>query len=119
LRQITQFTFVLGLLASNLFDKKKWEVKYRNHSHKQQSKSFLTKREAEIFERKVLTELSQNIWSNPSDANILLEEIWNQWLASKSELKVKTRTDYESLWNIHIKPSLAKVPLKTLLWICH
>ena len=94
--------------------KKKWEVKYRNHSHKQQSKSFMTKKEAEIFERKVLTELSQNIWSNPSEANISLEEIWNQWLVSKTELKVKTRTDYESLWNIHIKPTLAKVSLKTL-----
>jgi len=94
--------------------KKKWEVKYRDHSHKQLSKSFLTKKEAEIFERKMLTDLSQNIWANPADANISLEEIWNQWIMSKANLKIKTRTDYESLWKIHIKPTLAKSSLKTL-----
>ena len=94
--------------------KKKWEVKYRNHANKQLSKSFLTKREAEVFERRILTEMSQNIWTNPSDANISLETIWYQWINSKTELKIKTKTDYESLWKIHISKSLANLPLKSI-----
>ena len=94
--------------------KKKWEVKYRNHSNKQLSKSFLTKREAEVFERRILTEMSQNIWTNPSDANISLETIWYQWINSKTELKIKTKTDYESLWKVHINKSLANLPLKSI-----
>ena len=91
-----------------------WEIKYRDINSKQCSKTFKSKREAEIFERKVRTDLMQGIWTNPKDSEFILESIWNDWLGSKQNLKEKTKEDYRSLWEVHIKPHFGNVKLKSL-----
>jgi len=91
-----------------------WEVKYRDLNSRQCSKTFKSKKEAEIFERKVRTDLLQGIWTNPKDSEFTLESVWNDWLGGKQSLKEKTTEDYRSLWEVHIKPHFGNVRLKSL-----
>jgi integrase len=87
-----------------------WEVRYRDLSNRNRSRSFKLKSGAEDFERSTLLDLKRGNYLSPDAGQIRLKEVWNQWKDSKA-LAAKTMADYESLWRTHIEPKFGNVSL--------
>ena len=90
-----------------------WEVRYRDLSKRNRSRSFRLKSDAEDFERLTLLDLKRGNYLSPDLGQIQLNDIWNQWKDSKA-LEAKTMADYESLWKTHIKPRFGNTSLNQI-----
>ncbi len=75
---------------------------------------FKTKREAEIEQNKILKELYQGTYTQPSDET--LAEYVECWLEDyvKSQNKLSTHSSYEYLLKTHVIPELGNIPLARL-----
>ena len=90
-----------------------WEVRYRDLSNRNRSRSFKLKKEAEDFERSTLLDLKRGNYLSPELGHIRLKEVWHQWKDSKA-LEAKTMADYESLWRTHIEPRFGNISLSQI-----
>jgi len=87
----------------------KYQVRFRDESKRQRAKSFTRKKDAEAFEAKVKTEVSNGIWLDPVTAHENLEDIWIDFYELKKGKKRNTLIDYENIWRNHLAPRWGKV----------
>ena len=87
----------------------KYQVRFRDETKRQRSKTFARKKDAEAFEAKVVTEVKNGTWLDPVIAHVNLETIWEDFYELKQGKKKNTLTDYENIWRLHLAPRWGKV----------
>jgi integrase len=86
----------------------KWQVRLRTPEGKNLQRTFTRKADAERFQRKQRLAIETGTWSNPSGAHLLLEEVYEQFGATKLGLKPKSIEANRSLWSFQIAPYFAR-----------
>src|SRR4051812_24587433 len=90
----------------------RWRARYRGPDHRERSKTFTRKVEAERWLATVEVSLSRGDWTDPARARVPVGEWAREWLASKApSLKATTREDYRSLVTSCVLPTWERVPL--------
>ena len=89
----------------------KYQVRFRDETKRQRSKTFARKKDAEAFEAKVVTEVKNGTWLDPVISHVNLENIWADFYELKQGKKKNTLTDYENIWRLHLAPRWGKVAL--------
>lgn len=87
----------------------KYQVRFRDETKRQRSKTFARKKDAEAFEAKVVTEVKNGTWLDPVIAQVNLEDIWADFYELKQGKKKNTLTDYENIWRLHLAPRWGQV----------
>jgi integrase len=88
-----------------------WRARYRGPDHRERSKSFRRKSDAERWLAQQRSLMAQGDWTDPALGRITFGEYALAWLASRADLKPKTRHQYESLMHLHVLPTWRTVPL--------
>ncbi len=89
----------------------KYRARYRGPDHKERSKTFRRKIDAENFLAAIVASKSRGDWTDPALARITVGEWAEQWFGSRTNLKPKTIATYRSLLDSQVLPVWAKVPL--------
>ncbi|HEX3958595.1 MAG TPA: tyrosine-type recombinase/integrase [Trebonia sp.] len=102
-----------------------WRARYRGPDRRERSKSFKRKADAERWLVQQRSLMAQGDWTDPALGRITFAEYTLAWLASRADLKPKTRHQYWSLLNLHILPTWGTVPLAKITfegltqWVAH
>ena len=78
---------------------------------RERSKSFTRKTDAERWLSQQRSFIAQGDWIDPARGRITFGEYALAWLDSRTDLKPKTRHQYQSLLSLHILPTWRTVPL--------
>lgn len=83
----------------------RYRVRYWDDAHRQKSRTFRLKREADIFKRQVETQLAEGEYIDPELKTIPVSALYPTYIASKKGVVKKTYLrDLESAWRVHVKP---------------
>ena len=88
-----------------------WRARYYGPDGRQRSKSFQRKSDAERWLSQQRSFIAQGDWTDPARGRITFGEYALAWLDSRTDLKPKTRHQYNSLMTLHILPTWRTVPL--------
>jgi integrase len=88
-----------------------WRARYYGPDGRQRGKSFKHKSDAQRWLAEQRSFVAQGDWTDPTRGRIAFGEYAVAWLDSRTDLKPKTRHQYQSLLNLHILPTWRKVPL--------
>jgi integrase len=88
-----------------------WRARYYGPDGRQRSKSFRRKSDAERWLAQQQSLIAQGDWTDPARGRITFGEFALAWLASRTDLKPKTRHQYSFLLSLHILPTWRTVPL--------
>ena len=88
-----------------------WRARYYGPDGRQRSKSFQRKGDAERWLSQQRSFIAQGDWTDPARGRITFGEYALAWLDSRTDLKPKTRHQYNSLLTLHILPTWRTVPL--------
>lgn len=86
----------------------RWQVNYVDLDGNRTSATFDTKEEAELFDAGVKVKKNDGTLISADKREVILQDLWEPWLATKSHVAEKTRKDYISYWNVHVKPVWGK-----------
>jgi integrase len=92
----------------------RWQARYRDPDGKQRTKNFDRKVDAERFLTMLEADKLTGDWIDPKLARTNFGSWANQWLATKVNLKPKTRVGYESLLRRHVIPKLGELRLEQI-----
>ncbi|MFQ5517014.1 MAG: tyrosine-type recombinase/integrase, partial [Acidimicrobiia bacterium] len=92
-------------------DPTKWQVRYVDPTGRERSKTFKRKTDAESFLIHVEAQKQRGEWVDPDRAATRLQDWAERWLATRTHLKPKTITGYESLLRTHIVPRFGTMRL--------
>lgn len=84
---------------------KHWIVQYLDLEGNRTSETFDTYEAAEVFDAKVRVNKSDGTLISADKKDVTLAELWEPWLDSKANISEKSRKDYISYWNTHIRPA--------------
>jgi hypothetical protein len=87
-----------------------WRARYYGPDGRQRSKSFKHKSNAQ---RSLSSApfIAQGDWTDPARGRIAFGDYALAWLDSRTDLKPKTRHQYQSLLSLHVLPTWRTVPL--------
>ena len=85
-------------------DNSKWQVRYIDPTGRERSKTFRRKTDAERYLIHVEAQKQRAEWINPELSSTRFEEWAQGWLATRTHLKPKSFSGYESLLKVHILP---------------
>ena len=88
-----------------------WRLRYRGPDHRERSRSFRRKVDAERFAVAVESSKLRGEWVDPQLGKTTFVELADRWIATTVGLKPKTRQGYESLLRTHVLPVFSNVPL--------
>ena len=88
-----------------------WRARYYGPDGRQRSKSFQRKSDAERWLSQQRSFIAQGDWTDPARGRITFGEYTLAWLDARTDLKPKTRHQYNSLLTLHILPTWRTVPL--------
>jgi integrase len=91
-----------------------WRARYYGPDGRERSKSFKRKSDAERWLSQQRSLISQGDWTDPSRGRITYGDYATAWLDSRTDLKPKTRHQYQSLMSLHILPTWRTVPLSKI-----
>lgn len=91
-----------------------WQVRFRDLDKKQRARNFKSRKEAEAFVVKLNYELNQGTWLDSRRGNVLLKEVWDDFIKLKGARKPNTIADYESMWKVHLQPRWGSTPLNRI-----
>ena len=100
-----------------------WRARYHGPDGRERNKSFRRKSDAELWLAQQRALIAQDDWVDPVRGRIMFGEYALSWLDSRTDLKPKTRHQYNSLLTLHVLPtwrtvSLAKITFEDLsLWV--
>ena len=103
----------------------RWQVRYRDPAGRQRTKNFGLKSDAEKYASIIEADKLRGAWTDPKLAKTSVEDWSRRWLATKVNLKPKTRAGYESLLKTHILPVFGELalggvqPLQVREWVAH
>lgn len=86
----------------------RWLVQYTDLEGGRAARSFATREEADHFDSSVKVNRSEGTLIAASKRDVRLGDLWQPWLDTKAHVADKTRKDYVSYWNVHVKPVWAK-----------
>lgn len=88
-----------------------WRARYYGPDGRQRSKSFLRKADAERWLSRERSLMAQGDWTDPALGRITFGEYVDAWLDARTDLKPKTRHQYQFLLALHVLPTWSTVPL--------
>lgn len=90
---------------------KKWRARYIGPDHRERSKVFARKVDAERFLAQVEADKLRGDWADPRLGKILFRDWAEEWLRTAVHRKPKTRAGHESLIRVHLVPKFGEYPL--------
>jgi integrase len=88
-----------------------WRARYHGPDGRERNKTFRRKADAERWLVQQRSLIAQDDWIDPARGRITFGEYVLAWLDSRTDLKPKTRHQYNSLLTLHILPTWRTVPL--------
>jgi integrase len=88
-----------------------WRARYHGPDGRERNKTFRRKGDAERWLAQQRSFIAQGDWTDPARGRVTFGEYALAWLESRTDLKPKTRHQYESLLRLHILPTWGTVPL--------
>jgi len=88
-----------------------WRARYYGPDGRQRGRSFKRKSDAERWLAEQRSSVVQGDWTDPARGRVAFGEYASAWLGSRTDLKPKTRHQYEFLMGLHILPTWRTVPL--------
>jgi len=88
-----------------------WQVRYRDPSGRERSKTFRRKVDANAFMVTVEADKIRGRWLDPDLARTPFGEWWARWHAGRVHLRQTTRDRDDSYWRSFIAPTLANRPI--------
>jgi integrase len=88
-----------------------WRARYYGPDGRQRNKSFKRKSDAERWLAQQQSFIAQGDWTDPARARIPFGDYALAWLDGRTDLKPKTRHQYQSLMRLYILPTWGTVPL--------
>ena len=88
-----------------------WRARYYGPDGRERSKSFKRRADAERWLTQQRSFIAQGDWTDPALGRITFGEYALAWLDSRTDLKPKTRHQYQSLLTLHVLPTWRTVPL--------
>ena len=82
-----------------------WRARYRGPDRRERSKSFKRKSDAERWLMQQRSLMARGDWTDPAHGRITFGEYAEAWLEPRTDLKPKTRHQYQSLMRQHITPT--------------
>ncbi len=92
----------------------RWQVRYRDPTGRQRTKSFGRKADAEKWAVLIEAGKLQGEWIDPHLGKTTVREWSERWFATTVHLKPKTRAGYESLLRLKVLPAFGDVPLNRI-----
>ena len=92
----------------------RWQVRYRDPTGRQRTKSFARKADAEKWAVMIEAGKLQGDWLDPHLGKTTVREWSERWFATTVHLKPKTRAGYESLLRLHVLPAFGALPLNRI-----
>lgn len=89
----------------------RWQVRYRDTSGRQRSKTYLKKADADKFASVVEADKLRGTWADPRLAKTPFAEWWEQHTAAKVHLKPATLARTESIGRNHLLPTFGSMQL--------
>lgn len=86
----------------------RWRVEYIDTDGKRASKMFKQREAADLFDAKVKVGKNDGALIAKSKAELTFNDLWPTWIQTKSNIAEVTRKNYESLWSVHIQPTLGR-----------
>ncbi|MDQ2728269.1 MAG: N-terminal phage integrase SAM-like domain-containing protein, partial [Actinomycetota bacterium] len=91
-----------------------YDVRLRDDAGRVYNRTFLTKREAELYAARQRTDRSRGAWVDPRRGTVTVDAWAEYWLAQRSDLRIRTVELYTSLLRLHVLPELGAVELAKL-----
>src|SRR5262245_55638063 len=88
-----------------------YDVRLRDTDGKEDSKPFLTKREAEAFQSSERTARNRGVWIDPRLASIPVIDVAGVWLTANSAKRPGSIARDQSILDNHILPALGSKPV--------
>lgn len=88
-----------------------WRARYRGPDHKERSKSFRRKIDAERWLAQQRTLIASGDWTDPAQARVTFGSYADSWLNARADLKPKTRFQYRFLLDRHVLPTWGSVAI--------
>jgi integrase len=92
----------------------RWQAAYRGPDHRERTKTFRTKIEAEQWLATQVAAMAGGGWVDPSAGKVTLEAFAWKWLEQRTDLAVRTAELYRWLLKRHVLPALGKRSLAAL-----
>lgn len=93
---------------------RRYDVRLRDPSGRVYTKSFRTRREAEVFEASERTARARGTWLDPRRAEQRLRDAAEDWLDSNPAKRPSSRARDESALRVHILPAIGDRPIGSL-----
>ena len=91
-----------------------WRARYRGPDHRERSKSFKRRIDAERFLASVEVSLIEGSWVDPKLGKIRFDEFAERVFSSRMNLRPSTRTRDETYLRRHVLPQFGDVPVKLI-----
>jgi Phage integrase, N-terminal SAM-like domain len=88
-----------------------WRARYHGPDGRGRNKTFRRRADAERWLVQQRSLMTHGGWTDPAHGRITFGEYALAWLDSRTDLKPKTRHQYNSLLTLHILPTWRNVPL--------
>ncbi|WP_068274814.1 tyrosine-type recombinase/integrase [Aldersonia kunmingensis] len=89
----------------------RWDVVWRAPDRTQRSKTFMTEREAKVFEAAVISNQARGEQFDPRGGRVQLSEIYILWFASRPDWSPKVRRGYSDNWRLRVEPTFGSWPI--------
>ncbi|MEZ5266536.1 MAG: hypothetical protein R2755_33160 [Acidimicrobiales bacterium] len=89
-------------------------VRYRTLDGKQRSKQFGRRRDAESFKARIQAERHEGTLVDPHHGRLTVDEWWQIWWPTVTNLRPSTRARDEIYYRLHILPNFGSTPLARL-----
>lgn len=88
---------------------KRWQAVWIENGN-EITKTFHNHDEAELYAARAEVGQADGTWITKDKVDVTLSDLWEPWLASKGNISDKSRRDYLSYWNVHIRPQWGQTP---------
>jgi integrase len=92
----------------------RYEVRYRDPTGRERSKTFTIKKLAEKYEREQRTEVAKGTWLDNRQATQTFTEFADKWLEERHDLRPRTLELYRSVLKRHLKPTFGALTMAKL-----
>ena len=89
----------------------KWRARYRDASHREHSRHFVRKVDADRWLAATAVSISRGEWLDPAHGKVRVGDWAAQWMASQIQLKPSTYARYELILRKQVLPTWEAMPL--------
>lgn len=89
----------------------KWRARFRGPDHKERSRHFDRKADAERWARTEVARLDRGEWTDPSRGRLTIGEYSQEWLSGKVRIRPSTKLMYDVVLRNQVLPTWAHVTL--------